>query len=70
VRRAFGALANAELVQVNEESVTIAVHEASKRLPEVFSTISASGGVIRETILSQASLETLFIKLTGKELRE
>jgi ABC-2 type transport system ATP-binding protein len=70
VRQAFGFLTNGELVQVDEESVTLAVHEASRRLPDVFSTISSAGGVIRETILTQASLETLFIKLTGKELRE
>ena len=29
-----------------------------------------AGGEIRSTTLSQPSLESLFIKLTGKELRE
>jgi hypothetical protein len=44
--------------------------EASRRLPEVFSALAAAGAEVRGTTLTQPSLESLFIKLTGKELRE
>ena len=46
------------------------VADASRRLPAVFSVIEAAGGEVRGTTLTQPSLESLFIKLTGKELRE
>jgi ABC-2 type transport system ATP-binding protein len=74
VRTAFqqaGALAEeVELVQAEEEQLTLAVTRASSRLPAIFSALSAGGAEVRETTLTQPSLETLFIKLTGKELRE
>ena len=40
------------------------------QLPAIFQALSAAGGEVRETTLSQPSLESLFIKLTGRELRE
>jgi hypothetical protein len=36
----------------------------------VFTALGAAGGEVRETTLTQPSLESLFIQLTGKELRE
>ena len=44
--------------------------DASRRLPSLFETLTGAGAEIRETTLTEPSLETLFIKLTGKELRE
>ena len=43
---------------------------ASQLLPQLFKCLAEVGAEIRETTLSQSSLESLFIKLTGKELRE
>ena len=40
------------------------------RLPEVFFSLAAAGAQVRGTTLTQPSLESLFIKLTGNELRE
>jgi hypothetical protein len=39
-------------------------------LPAIFSALAAAGAEVRGTNLTQPSLESLFIKLTGKELRE
>ena len=52
------------------KTVTLAAPGASARLPELFDALQGVGGEIRETTLTQPNLETLFIKLTGKELRE
>ncbi|MBZ0268594.1 ATP-binding cassette domain-containing protein, partial [bacterium] len=69
VREALGRLVGFEVVHAEEDGVTLATAGASGRLPELFGALQA-GGEIRETTLTQPNLETLFIKLTGKELRE
>ncbi|HEX6739297.1 MAG TPA: ABC transporter ATP-binding protein, partial [Vicinamibacteria bacterium] len=71
--RAGAALAKVEgleVVQSGEETLTVAVPEASRRLPALFAALESAGAEVRETTMTQPSLETLFIKLTGKELRE
>ena len=70
VRAALERLADVELAQVEEEQITVALPEASTRLPELLDVLRATGAELRETTLTQPSLETLFMKLTGKELRE
>jgi len=59
-----------EVVAADEAALTLAVLGASSRLSEIFGALTAAGAEVRETTLSQPSLESLFIKLTGKELRE
>jgi ABC-2 type transport system ATP-binding protein len=63
-------LADAEIVQTDEGQLILTVKDASKRLPDIFAKLAQAGAEIRETTLNQPSLESLFIKLTGKELRE
>ncbi len=63
-------LEGAEIIHSDENQLTIGVPQGSRRLPELFAILSEAGGEVRETTLSQPSLETLFIKLTGKDLRE
>jgi len=58
-----------EIVQADAESVRLAVPDASRILPSVFQALESVGAEIRETTMTQPSLESLFIKLTGKELR-
>ncbi len=73
VREAFGRFAGIEgieVVQIGEETLTLALAEASRRLPALFGALAQSGAEVRETTVIQPSLESLFIKLTGKELRE
>jgi len=59
-----------EIVQNQPSSLRLAMRDASRKLPELFAALAAAGAIIRETTLTQPSLESLFIKLTGKELRE
>ena len=70
VREAVRALGEVEVVQAEETLVTLSLRGASQRLPALFAALGSAGSEIRDTTLSQPSLESLFIKLTGKELRE
>jgi ABC-2 type transport system ATP-binding protein len=68
-RRALEAL-GADVVSADDVSLRFTVEGASKKLPAIFSAVTSSGGDVQETSLTQPSLESLFIKLTGRELRE
>jgi ABC-2 type transport system ATP-binding protein len=69
VREALRPLDGIEIVQADESQLALSVTDASHRLPSIFEAINSEGEV-RGTTLTQPSLESLFIKLTGKELRE
>jgi ABC-2 type transport system ATP-binding protein len=70
LRQSLSSLGSVEIVQVSESALTISAQNASGRLPEIFAALAGCGAEIRGTTLTQPSLESLFIKLTGKELRE
>jgi len=59
-----------EFVGQEESSITLTLSYASQRLPAIFEAISGAGGSVSETSLRSPNLETLFLLLTGKELRE
>jgi len=59
----------AEVLSINSEVVMIAISDGARNLPAVLAGISATGADIRDTRLSEPNLESLFLKLTGKELR-
>ena len=65
-----GGLSDLELIAEEEGSVTVTLSSASQHLPAIFEAITAAGGRIDETSLRSPNLETLFLLLTGKELRE
>ena len=67
---ALAQLVDAELIQVAADRLHLAVAEAPRRLAEVLGVVSAAGGEVDETTVRRADLESLFIKLTGRELRE
>ena len=69
-RTAMSQLDQADVVNADEGSLMLAVQGASRMLPAIFSALSDAGAEILETTLTQPSLESLFIKLTGRELRE
>jgi ABC-2 type transport system ATP-binding protein len=69
-REALAGEQDLELVTAEAEQLVLALVGASRRLPAVFAALERGGAQVRETTLSQPSLESLFIKLTGKELRE
>jgi ABC-2 type transport system ATP-binding protein len=69
VRQTFAG-GEIDVVQAEQDMVTLSAQNASGRLPAIIAGLSGAGGEIRSTTLSQPNLESLFIKLTGKELRE
>ena len=70
VRAALQKLDEAEVLQSDEDAFLVAMSSAGRRLPMLFDAIHGAGGEVRETTVAQPSLESLFIQLTGKELRE
>ena len=70
VRPTLDNLDDAEVVSVDPDCILLATRKPSQLIPTVFARIATTEAIIRETTFSQASLESLFIKLTGKGLRE
>ena len=69
-RAALAGEDDLEVVGADDALLTLSVQGASRRLPAILAAVAAAGGDVRETTMTQPSLETLFIKLTGKEMRE
>jgi ABC-2 type transport system ATP-binding protein len=69
VRASLSLMDGVEVMQADEAMLSLSVSDASHRLPSIFAALN-SHGEVRGTTLTQPSLESLFIKLTGKELRE
>jgi len=69
-RGALDRVDGIEVLQADESVLILSMADASRRLPAIFSALSAAGADVRGTTLTQPSLESLFIKLTGKDLRE
>ncbi|MDJ0749034.1 MAG: ATP-binding cassette domain-containing protein [Woeseiaceae bacterium] len=63
-------IADLEILSHAEDALLLTLSSASQHLPRVFGAISAAGGTVSETSLRSPNLETLFLLLTGKELRE
>jgi len=70
VREAAERMDGVEVVAAEAGVVTLAVPGASRRLPEILSAVTGTGAEVRETTVTRPSLESLFIRLTGKALRE
>lgn len=70
IRSPLAEITGVEVVQIDQGTVTLAAAAASGKLSRIFKALSAAGADVRETTLTQPSLESLFIKLTGRELRE
>jgi ABC-2 type transport system ATP-binding protein len=68
VRTALGRVEGVEIIHADETLLALSMSDASHRLPMVFAALN--GSELRGTTLTQPSLESLFIKLTGSELRE
>lgn len=59
-----------EIISQEEEAITLTLSHASQHLPAIFGAVAESGGSVSESNLRSPNLETLFLLLTGKELRE
>ncbi len=68
VRKALEHLEGVEVIHADEAQLALSMSDASHRLPLIFAALN--GSELRGTTLTQPSLESLFIKLTGSELRE
>jgi ABC-2 type transport system ATP-binding protein len=69
-RQALVVIEGVEVLQVDSSLLRLALPQASRHLARLLDALAESGAEVRETVLSQPSLESLFIQLTGKELRE
>lgn len=70
VRAALSSQPGVEILSIGDGQLHLALQDASQRLAALFVLLATSGAEVRNATLSQPSLESLFIKLTGKELRE
>ncbi|MBZ5608100.1 MAG: ABC transporter ATP-binding protein [Acidobacteriia bacterium] len=68
VREALASVDGVEIIHADEALLSLAMSDASHRLPLIFGALN--GAEVRGTTLTQPSLESLFIKLTGTDLRE
>src|SRR5499427_10067251 len=68
--RAALATAEVEIVQCDGDVVALSARGASARLADLLLRVQQSGAELRDTVVKQPNLETLFLELTGRELRE
>ena len=69
-RAALEYIGAVEILQADEGLLLLSLPGASEKLSAIFAALAGAGAEIRGTTLTQPSLESLFIKLTGKDLRE
>ncbi len=67
---AAGGISDLDVIADEDGLLTMTLSNASMHLPAIFDAITAQGGAVKETSLRSPNLETLFLLLTGKELRE
>lgn len=70
VDAALLAGAGFELLAAEETQLHLAATDAPHKLAGLFARLESAGAEVSETQLRRPSLESLFIKLTGRELRE
>ncbi len=57
-------------VHILEDSVLLIVHAGQAVFPAIAAAVAGAGADLRDVRVEEASLETVFIRLTGKELRD
>jgi ABC-2 type transport system ATP-binding protein len=67
---AGSGISDLEVISEDDAVLTLTMTAASQHLPAIFAAITAADGTVTETSLRSPNLETLFLLLTGKELRE
>ena len=67
----LATLEEARSAQVSEGGVLVYIHgPVARTLPKIFATVEAEGCVVNDLSVTEPTLETVFISLTGKDLRE
>jgi ABC-2 type transport system ATP-binding protein len=64
------SISDLEIITREDDSLTLTLSAASHHLPRIFDALTSAGGSVSETHLRSPNLETLFLLLTGTELRE
>jgi ABC-2 type transport system ATP-binding protein len=65
-----GAVSGAQSAARVDETVVVAVRGVQGVIPDVFDAAEHAGFDVTDISVSEPSLETVFINLTGKDLRE
>ncbi len=60
---------NGDILSLATDVLMIAIKDGARNLPAILRDIGATGADIYDTRLSEPNLESLFLKLTGKDLR-
>ena len=60
----------AEVLELDKQEIRLLITEASTKLTDVLDTITKIYGKVSQVTIQQANLESLFIKLTGRALRD
>ncbi len=68
--QALAALAVVDDAAAAGETITMTVEQAHDHLPEILSVAARTGSVVRSVDVESADLESVFLTLTGKALRE
>src|SRR5437899_2497367 len=67
---AWRALPSVESVRADEGLIALNVKQPHLTIPALLETIDQQGGVLQHLTTRQASLEDVFVRLTGRHLRE
>lgn len=59
-----------EVLSAGQDLLSMRVEDGARKLESILETLRQSGMEVRSVSLEQPSLESLFLQLTGKELRE
>ncbi|MEM8962234.1 MAG: ABC transporter ATP-binding protein [Acidobacteriota bacterium] len=65
----IGRIDQAELLRVDDDTLVLTLSKASSHLAQILADISAAGSSVDEVTLTRPTLETLFLRLTGRRLR-
>lgn len=67
---AFTDVAGSRVARVTSEEIIVSVDDAKATLPIIIGRLTSGGTAIRKVEIEEPTLETLFIHLTGRELRD
>ena len=70
VIEAWKATPGVKHVSAEDEKLTVMVDDSNRVLPRLFDAASASGARITSVDIQEPNLETVFLHLTGRELRD
>jgi ABC-2 type transport system ATP-binding protein len=67
---ALGELAAVDDAAVTDEGIALIISDARDHLPEILEVAGRTGSVVNSVDVDSADLESVFLKLTGRALRE